>query len=125
MDKRLKSAIQWTLYIAVIVIAIMTLISLAINMLAPTFFPNKNISGFKEYINTSCIFLSFLSVGLGIYSIWQASESGKQANEMVSSIKALKQQQELLCVTLTSTKDLRVVSNNTVDGQWIQDNVKK
>ena len=123
MSDRLKHIIPWTLYVSVVLIALFTVVSLGINVLAPTFFPETDISGFKDYINTFCVILSFLSVGLGIYSIWQASESSKQANEMVNSIHALKQQQELLLVTLKSTNDLKIVTTNKADGHWSQDDV--
>ena len=105
-----------------VVIAVFTVISLCVSVVAPTFFPKTDISGFKNYINAFCIVLSFLSVGLGIFSIWQASESGKQANEMINSIQVLKQQQEILLVTLKSTNDLIVVSQNKTDSKWVQDN---
>lgn len=125
MSDRLKHLISWTLYISVVLIALFTIVSLCINVLAPTCFPNADISGFKDYINTFCVILSFLSVGLGIYSILQAGESNKQANEVVNSIQALKQQQELLLVTLKSTNDLKIVSTNKANGNWSPDDVIK
>ena len=39
--------------------------------------------------------LSFLSAGLGIYSIWQTYESGKQANEILKSVQAIEREQHL------------------------------
>lgn len=84
---------------------------------------NANIDGFKSYINTFGIVLSFLSVGLGVFSIWQAFASGKQATEMIDSIHDLKQQQNLLLVTLKSTNG--VSSSDTLHTSWIQDDVIK
>lgn len=52
--------------------------------------------------------LSFLSVGLGIYSIWQANGSGKQANEILKSIRAIEREQHL-------SQDLMRVITNVVD----------
>ena len=43
---------------------------------------NANIDGFKSYINTFGIVLSFLSVGLGVFSIWQAFASGVYVYEI-------------------------------------------
>lgn len=123
MNKNLKTVIQWTIYLLIILIVLFTVGSLLVNVFAPTFFPNADISGFKDYINTFCVILSFLSVGLGVYSIWQASASGKQASEMIDSLHALKQQQEILLVTLKSTNDLGIVSVNSSNGQWTKDDV--
>lgn len=124
MDTTLKRVILWSLYILIVIIAIFTLISLGINVFAPTFFPSVDISGFKDYINTFCVILSFLSVGLGVFSIVQANESGKQANEMATSIQALKQQQEILLVTLKSTNNQTIVKSNQAEGEWQLDNIK-
>lgn len=95
MSEKFKSTLLWTLYVAVVIIAVFTVVLLGVNVLAPTFFPETDISGIKEYINTFCVILSFLSVGLGIYSIWQASGSGKQANEILKSIRAIEREQHL------------------------------
>lgn len=108
MSEKFKSTLLWTLYVAVVLIAIFTVVLLGVNVLAPTFFPKTDISGIKEYINTFCVILSFLSVGLGIYSIWQASGSGKQANEILKSIRAIEREQHL-------SQDLMRVITNVVD----------
>lgn len=108
MRDRLKQVVPWTFYIIVVLIMLFTIVSLCINILAPTFFPEKDISGFKNYINEFCVILSFLSVGLGIYSIWQTSGSGKQANEILKSIQAIEREQQL-------SKDLMRVINNVID----------
>ncbi len=78
------------------------------------FFPNQDISGIKEYINTFCVILSFLSVGLGIYSIWQASVSGKQANEILKSIQAIEYEQNI------AQGLMRVITNVVDNGKTIQ-----
>lgn len=123
MNERLKTVVQWTIYILIIVVILFTITSLLISVLAPTFFPSANIDGFKGYINTFGIVLSFLSVGLGVYSIWQAFASGKQATEMISSIHDLKQQQDTLLVTLKSTSEIS--SSDTTHTSWTRDDVIK
>lgn len=95
MSDKFKSTLLWTMYIAMVLVGGFTIVLLGVNVLAPTFFPQANISGIKEYINTFCVILSFLSVGLGIYSIWQANGSGKQANEILKSIRAIEREQHL------------------------------
>lgn len=102
-----------------VLIALFTVVSLGINVLAPTFFPETDISGFKDYINTFCVILSFLSVGLGIYSIWQASESGKQASEIMKSIQIIEREQSL------SQDLMRVIANAVDNGKTMtSENVK-
>ncbi len=125
MSDKLKHTIQWSLYILMMVIVIITFICLGANIIAPTFFPNTNINGFKDYINTLCVILSFLSAGLGIYSILQANVSGKQASEMINSIHELKEQQEIFLVTLKTTDNLSVVAANNPKGSWLHDDVVK
>lgn len=114
MSERFKSTVLWTLYVTVVIITVFTVILLGVNVLAPTFFPKTDISGIKEYINTFCVILSFLSVGLGIFSIWQASGSSKQANEILKSIQAIEREQQI-------SRDLMSVITNVVDnGKTIQ-----
>lgn len=125
MSDKLKHTIQWSLYILLMIIVIVTFICLGTNIIAPTFFPNTNINGFKDYINTLCVILSFLSAGLGIYSILQANISGKQASEMINSIHELKEQQEIFLVTLKTTDNLSVVTANNPKGSWLHDDVVK
>ena len=114
MSDKFKSTLLWTLYAAVVSIGVFTIILLGVNVLAPTFFPNTDISGIKEYINTFCVILSFLSVGLGIYSIWQSSVSSKQANEILKSIQAIEREQKL------SQQLMQVISNAVDNGKTIK-----
>lgn len=125
MSDKLRHTIQWSLYILLIVVIVITFICLIINVIAPTFFPDVNIGGFKDYINTLGIIISFLSAGLGVYSILQANVSGKQAGEIIKSIHELKEQQEMLLVTLKTTDNLRVIATNTQQGTWMPDDVSK
>lgn len=127
MSERLKSTLLWTLYIVMVLIGGFTIIILFVNVLAPTFFPDADISGIKEYINTFCVILSFLSVGLGLYSILQADGSGKQAKEILKSIQAIEREQDLsqnLMRVITIAIDngkTREVSDVSKKGAWKQD----
>ncbi len=128
MSDKFKSTLLWTIYIAMVLVGGFTIVLLGVNVLAPTFFPQANISGIKEYINTFCVILSFLSVGLGIYSIWQANGSGKQANEILKSIRAIEREQHLsqdLMRVITNVVDngkTMKTSNINHEGIWKQDN---
>lgn len=115
MSDKLKSVVLWTLYIALVLIGLFTVILLGVNVLAPTLFPQTDISGIKEYINTFCIILSFLSVGLGMYSIWQANISSKNANEILKSIRAIERDQHLLSNDLMQVITSVVVSGKTIN----------
>lgn len=128
MSDRFKSTLLWTFYIALVIVGVFTIILLGVNVLAPTIMPETDISGIKEYINTFCVILSFLSVGLGIYSIWQANGSGKQANEILNSIRAIEREQHLsheLMRVITNVvdngKNLKT-SDARKEGEWKQDN---
>lgn len=128
MSDKFKSTLLWTMYIAMVLVGGFTIVLLGVNVLAPTFFPQANISGIKEYINTFCVILSFLSVGLGIYSIWQANGSGKQANEILKSIRAIEREQHLsqdLMRVITNVVDngkTMKSSNASKEGSWKPDN---
>lgn len=114
MSDKFKSTLLWTIYIAMVLIGVFTMVLLGVNVLAPTFFPETDISGIKEYINTFCVILSFLSVGLGIYSIWQANASGKQSNEIIKAIQAIEHEQHL------SKELMRVITNVVDNGNTIK-----
>lgn len=108
MDDKFKSTLLWTCYAVFMLVVLFTLILLGVDVLAPTFCPKANISGIKKYINTFCIILSFMSVVLGVYSIWQSNGSNKQANEILQSVQAIEREQHL-------SQDLMRVITNVVD----------
>lgn len=124
MNERLKTVVQWTIYYALITISIWTFLSLMVCVLAPTVSPHTNISGFKDYVNTFAIILSFLSVLLGLFSVWQAYVSGKQSAEMINSLQDLKQRQNELLVTLKSTSSISSSGVLNRDN-WMTDDVTK
>ena len=124
MNERLKTVVQWTIYSAFIIISVWTFISLLVCVMAPTFSPDANISGFKDYVNTFAIILSFLSVLIGMFSIWQAYVSEKQSTEMIQSLQELKQKQNEMFVTLKSTNGFS--SSGVLNREsWMTDNVIK
>lgn len=102
MDQRLKKVIQWTTYFVIVFIILLTILSLTVNLIQPTFFPETNISGFQAYINTTAMILSFLSAGLGIFSIWQANTSGKQATDILNGIRDIERKQDLISKDIIS-----------------------
>lgn len=124
MSEKLKSVICWTGYILATIVIIFTIFALGVKVFAPSFFPNTDISGFQDYINTFCVILSFLSVGLGLLSIWQANESNKQTTKMLETINDIKLQQEILAVSLKSQNNQNIVTSNQSEGEWQPDPTK-
>lgn len=55
-------------------------------MFLPLFCPNKNLSSLDGFMGPASIVVSFLSLGLAVYSIWQAQESSKQMAEALSKL---------------------------------------
>ena len=92
-----------------------------------TFFPEKDISGFKEYINTLCVILSFLSAGLGCYSIWQAFVSDKHAEKIINSLQTIEREQRIaqdLMRVMTNTLDngsITKTADASINGSWKPD----
>ena len=121
MEQKLKNIICWTTYITIAFLTLITVITLCVNLVAPTFFPDKDISGFKSYINTASIILSFLSAGLAFFSIWQARESGKQATVILNEIHEIKHKQEILSKDILKTNRDTVQVNVSPKSPWHQD----
>lgn len=108
VDPKLKKAAQWTTYFVIVFIILITVISLVVNLVAPTLFPSTDISGFRAYINTAAMILSFLSAGLGFFSIWQANTSNRQAVDILNGIHEIEAKQDLL------TKDIMSMGKQNV-----------
>lgn len=108
MDPKIKKAAQWTTYFVIVFIILITVVSLVVNLIAPTLFPNKDISGFRAYIDTAAMILSFLSAGLGFFSIWQANTSSRQAVDILNGIHEIETKQDLL------TKDIMSMGKQNV-----------
>lgn len=124
MSRKLKSAIQWFLFVLVVLVAIITLFSLIMVMIAPAFFKDLDISGFSNYITISNIILAFLSVGLGFFSIWQASKSNKETEKILNKIQIVQQQQEILNNRINLlTFDTSFVSAKSKPENWVPDDV--
>lgn len=121
-NKKFISVVLWTIYMLMVIVILLSLASIFVSILAPTFFPDADISGFQDYIDVFAIILSFLSVALGVFSIWQSYQSGKQATKMIDSINDIKEKQDTLLVTLMSTSN---ISSSGTLGNWIHDDVTK
>lgn len=96
MSDKLKSFIHWMTTILIFVCIIgFIFIPIAIIMLAPTFWPESDFSGFKDWISSASIFVSFFSAILGAYSIHQASDSNKTTQGILNDLQTIKANQEI------------------------------
>lgn len=122
MDNKLKKVIQWTVYIMVTLAIITILASLVVNILQPTFFPNVSIDGFQNYTNNASVLLSFLSAGLGFFSIWQANLSSKQSASILSDLSVIKRNQERISGNIVSLGQHNVeTAQAKSSNQWAED----
>lgn len=79
-----------TIYIVVIVFVILLFVSIVISILQPTFFPDTDISGFKDIIQTSNALLGLSSVILAIYSVFQSRKGNAETNKILEEIRNLR-----------------------------------
>ncbi len=93
-DTLIKTVFHWALTILIIILLIMLISSAVVQMLAPTFFPNVDISGFIDVIETANTLLSVLSLALAVLSIGMSRQSGKQAEEILNGVSKLKDKQD-------------------------------
>lgn len=93
-NNKLKNTVLWTLYVSMLFVGLFFLLCSITIIIAPTFFPETDISGFKSYINVFGNVLSFLSVLLSVYSMYQASSGNKQMNEMLKMTQDIINEQE-------------------------------
>lgn len=97
MSDKLKNTIQWSMYFAIMAVLLITIfIPIVVNMLAPTWFPCADISGFNNISNISGSLLSFFSVCLAVFSIWQAKTSSTQMNRVLNKLTVIQNQQEAI-----------------------------
>lgn len=122
MNKRLKNAIQWTIYVLIVLLSLFTIgVAIAIVIL-PVCCPAVNIESFRSYINTIGIILSCLSVGLGVYSVYQAVTSEKQAHKIIKSLQGIKKKQDILGEQLSQKYMYSTDYRTNVN--WVQDENK-
>ena len=93
-NDKLKNVVLWTFYISISFVGFFFLFCSITITIAPTFFPETDISGFKSYINVFGNVLSFLSVLLSVYSMYQASSGNKQMNKMLKMTQDIINEQE-------------------------------
>lgn len=122
-----KKTVLWTIYILGLFVILLTVLCVVVDMIAPTFFPNSNITGFLKYLDTFCIILSFLSVGLGFFSIWQANEGSKQINGLLKEMKTISEDQHLSkelmqVIAMAIDNGTTQKSSKYKDSEWKPDN---
>lgn len=129
MGSSLRKAIGWTIYI-VIAICIVggVLIPAFVKMIQPTFFPQTDISGFSDWMQTSSIWVSFFSAALGGFSVWQATRSEKETKVVLDAItqtmNTIKCGQEEIASFLHNPNFHYGQQKNSRES-WTQDTVKE
>ena len=123
MDDKLKTCIQWTIYVIVTGAIVFFLISLVITMIKPTCFPNIDISGFENHLTNAAVFVSFLSAGLGAFSVWQANSSSKQSVEIIKKLNEIENEQLKISNNILSIRKTNINKKySTESGQnWDQE----
>lgn len=124
MDQKLKKTIQWSVFVIILIALIISVVALVISMIQPTLFPGVNIDGFKSYITIASVFVSFLSAGLGGFSIWQANNSNKQSVQILNAISEIKSEQIKLSYHILSIRRTNIKQSfSAVDNQWEKDTI--
>ena len=103
VEKILKAVSMWAVLIFILLILLMLLGSATVQMIAPTFFPEADISGFIDVIQTASVLLSVISLVSGVVSLVLSHQSGKQAEKILEGVSELNKQCNLLGFMLGNT----------------------
>lgn len=79
----------------------------------PIFWPQLDISSLSGFMESASIIVSFLSLGLGAYSVWQARESEIQMAEALSGIHSIDDRQKVLMQSMNRAIRLGQKSGNS------------
>lgn len=125
MDNKLKKAIQWTLFI-LILIFILSLVF--IPTVAGLYFPESAIaSNSEQFITVVSIMIGFLSTGLSVFSVYQANSGNKQVAQILKTVKSISEYQEVLNSKISEIGTSIGVGKKetTTDKNWPKDNVSE
>lgn len=129
MDNKLRKTILWTLYfIVVFFILIGVFFPAVILMIQPICFPTTDISGFAGWIQTAGLVISFASVALGLFSVYQASKSETEMKTVLNTIrettKVISVKQDELSMYLHAP-NIHFGDSTTQSSNWKRDDVKE
>lgn len=95
MDGTLKKVISWSIFgIILLVVIVGVVIPSIVLTYGPAMYPKADFSSFEDSLQYTSIVLSFASVFLGCFSIYQASVSSKEAKVLLERIDILKSKQD-------------------------------
>lgn len=114
MSKTLKKVISWTVYIAVVLLAILFVVVPSSYALIVAVFLNKaeKIANTITYISVIGVVGSVASLALGIFSIKQAMDSAQQMQSMSENVNYIKQAED------RKLNKSVVIPGNTEDETW-------
>lgn len=95
MDGTLKKVVSWSIFgIILLVVIVGVIIPCIILTYGPALYPDSDFSSFEDSLQFTSIILSFASVFLGGFSIYQASVSSKETKVLQERVDTLKSKQE-------------------------------
>lgn len=126
MDKRLKTVLQWSIFVLLmLIIVLMLIIPLACWVFSTIFKFDFDSSGISEIFGIAGVIISFLSAGLGCFSIWQANHGTQQTNKILEEVDSIKKQNDILKSMISLQQpNINYGSAETSNSQcWSTDNV--
>lgn len=122
MSKTLKNAIQWTLFAT---IGLLVVFMVFVPIVFEIFFPDSpNIENIRNLTSNLGLVAGLLSVGLGLFSIYQANVGSKQVDKVLENVKEIAKTQEAMFSKLSEIRTSVGFSQKSGFAEdWSKDNV--
>lgn len=122
MSKTLKNVIQWTLFATIILLVVFMVF---VPIVFEIFFPDSpNIENIRSLTSNLGLVVGFLSVGLGLFSIYQANVGSKQVDKVLENVKEIAKTQDAMFSKLSEIRTSVVFSQKSGSAEdWYKDNV--
>lgn len=123
MSNKLKSSIQWALFLLILLFVLFIIFVVVVE----TFCPESSIAGnFEKIIGRISIIVGFLSLGLGAWSIHLTHESNNQVAQILETVQLINNSQQNLERMLESgTPVIKSRKTKSKKRQWPQDDIKE
>ena len=122
MSKPLKNAIQWTLFAT---IGLLVVFMVFVPIVFEIFFPDSpNIENIRNLTSNLGLVAGLLSVGLGLFSIYQANVGSKQVDKVLENVKEIAKTQDAMFSKLSEIRTSVGFSQKSGSAEdWSKDNV--
>lgn len=107
VPEKFKQLIMYTSYIVIVLFLFVLLSASVVTMIQPTFFPDTDISGFKNIVNIINTLFGIVSAALAIYSLYA---SVKSTDDLKA---ALRESEERLIKEVDGIKSNQAYDKNT------------